>query len=87
MMTMTLVTVATEVIIPYESSIKKEYQVNPRVLRRNSQPNDAITYLFLQTPRIFCINIAHASTARSKPKVELDSYAETCVVGHKCIYE
>ena len=29
--------------------------------------------------------MAHASVARSKPKVELDSHADTCVVGDNCL--
>ena len=29
--------------------------------------------------------MAHASVASSKPKVELDSHADTCVVGDKCL--
>ena len=28
---------------------------------------------------------AHASVASSKPKVVLDSYADTCVVGDNCL--
>ena len=29
--------------------------------------------------------VAHASVASSKPKVELDSHADTCVVGDNCL--
>ena len=29
--------------------------------------------------------VAHASVASSKPKIELDSHAETCVVGDNCL--
>ena len=29
--------------------------------------------------------IAHASVASSKPKVELDLHADTCVVGNNCL--
>ena len=29
--------------------------------------------------------VAHASVASSKPKVELDSHADTCEVGHNCL--
>ena len=29
--------------------------------------------------------VAHASVASSKPKVELDSHTETCVVGDNCL--
>ena len=29
--------------------------------------------------------VAHASVASSKPKVELDSHADTCVVGDNCV--
>ena len=29
--------------------------------------------------------VAHASIATSKLKVELDSYADTCVVGNNCL--
>ena len=28
--------------------------------------------------------VAHASIASSKPKLELDSHADTCVVGDSC---
>ena len=29
--------------------------------------------------------VAHASVASSKPKIELDSHADTCVVGDNCL--
>ena len=29
--------------------------------------------------------MAHASVARNKPKIELDSHADTCVVGDNCL--
>ena len=29
--------------------------------------------------------VSHASVASSKPKVELDSHADTCVVGDNCL--
>ena len=29
--------------------------------------------------------VAHASVASSKPKVELDSHADMCVVGYNCL--
>ena len=31
------------------------------------------------------VTVAHASVASSKPKVELDSHADTCVVGDNCL--
>ena len=31
------------------------------------------------------VMVAHASVASSKPKVELDSHADTCVVGDNCL--
>ena len=31
------------------------------------------------------VTVAHASVASSKPKVEIDSHADTCVVGDNCL--
>ena len=31
------------------------------------------------------VMVAHDSVANSKPKVKLDSYADTCVVGDNCL--
>ena len=39
---------------------------------------------FINPLTIIHFTVAHASVASSKLKVELDSYAETCVVGNDC---
>ena len=46
-----------------------------------SEPNDR----FIKPLTTICITVAHASVESSKPKVELDSYADTCAVGDNCL--
>ena len=37
---------------------------------------------FIESVTTILVTVAHASIAYNKPKVELDSHADTCVVGH-----
>ena len=49
----------------------------------DSQPSK-LRDSFIKTLSTVCITLAHASFASSKPKVELDSHADKCVVGDNC---
>ena len=40
---------------------------------------------FVKPLTTVCITVAHSSVASSKPKVESDSYADTCVVDDNCL--
>ena len=41
--------------------------------------------IYIEPLSTICIMVAHASVESSKPKVELDSHADTCVVGDNCL--
>ena len=42
-------------------------------------------YSFIKPLSIIWVTVAHASVASSKPKLELDSHADTWVVGGDCL--
>ena len=50
----------------------------------DSQPN-ALRDSHIQLLTTIWIRVAHASVAISNPKVELESHADTCVVGDNCL--
>ena len=50
------------------------------LMNRDSQPSD-LEVRFIKSMTTIKIMAAHASVASSKHEVELDSHADTCVVG------
>ena len=50
-------------------------KVTPSVLRNS----------YIKTLSTFFVMVAHVSVATCKPKVELDSHADMCVVGDNCL--
>ena len=50
----------------------------------DSQPS-VLRYSYVQPLTTVQVILVHASVASSKPKVELDSHADTCVVGDNCL--
>ena len=53
-------------------------------IKRDSQPS-VLRDSYIQPLSTVQVTVAHASVASSKPNVELDSHADTCVVGDNCL--
>ena len=53
-------------------------------LKEDSQPS-VLWDGYVKPIRTIQVMVAHASVANSKPKVELDSHADMCVVGDNCL--